>query len=363
MKVVHLVIDGEMAGGQLVALALSKAARERGYEVAFVAPTEGDFVQLAEREGFRVLVVPLGGALDVRSVRRLAAVLRAERAEVLHTHAHFSLNVLGRVAARFAGARVIAHMHAENVFRPGRLAAKAQVRLDSATARLCARIIAVSEATAASLVRQGYPAGRMTVVHNGIDPPLPVEPHRPVEAPEGAPLLLQVGRLARGKGQHELIEALARLEHDDAVAILVGKDLETGGAYERELESLATALGVRERVVFAGYRSDVPALLAASDVLVLPSEIEGLPLTVLEAMAATRPVVATRVGGTAEAVVDGETGLLVPPGDIDALARALDAVLGDSDLARRLGEAGRRRVEERFSSAAMSELVLDAYAA
>jgi glycosyltransferase involved in cell wall biosynthesis len=363
VKVVHLVIDGEIAGGQLVALTLAKAARARGHEVAVVAPTRGEFVELAQREGFRVLVVPLGGALDVRSVRRLAAMLRAERADVLHTHAHFSLNVLGRVAGRLAGARVIAHMHADNVFRAGGLAARAQLALDNATARLCARIIAVSEATAASLVRQGYPAGRVVVVRNGIDTPPPPEPRRPAGVPEGAPILLHVGRLAPGKGQQELIEALPRLEHDAAVAVLVGKDLETGGAYERELESLAAAAGVRDRVVLTGYRSDVPALLAAADVFVLPSRIEGLPLTVLEAMAAARPAVATRVGGTPEAVVDGETGLLVPLGDVEALAAALDSLLGDPDLARRLGEAGRRRVEERFSSAAMSEQVLDAYAA
>lgn len=363
MKVVHLVIDGEIAGGQLVALALAKAARARGHEVAAVAPTRGEFVELAEREGFRVLVVPLGGALDVRSLRRLAAVLRAERADVLHTHAHFSLNVLGRVAGRLAGARVIAHMHADNVFRTGGLAARAQAALDNVTARLCARIIAVSEATAASLVRQGYPAGRVVVVRNGIDTQPPPEPCRPTGVPVGAPILLHVGRLAPVKGQRELIEALPRLGHDAAVAVLVGKDLETAGAYERELESLAAAVGVRDRVVLAGYRSDVAALLAAADVFVLPSRVEGLPLTVLEAMAAARPVVATRVGGTPEAVVDGETGLLVPPGDVEALAAALDSLLGDSDLARRLGEAGRRRVEERFTSAAMNEQVLDSYAA
>ena len=361
MKVVHLVIDGEIAGGQLVALTLAKAARARGHEVAVVAPTRGEFVELAQREGFRVLVVPLGGALDARSVRRLAAALRAERADVLHTHAHFSLNVVGRVAARLAGARVIAHMHADNVFRTGGLAARAQLALDNVTARLCARIIAVSEATAASLVRQGYPSDRVLVVHNGIDTPPPADPRRPPGVPAGAPILLHVGRLAPVKGQQELIEALARLEHDDAVAVLVGKDLETGGAFEHELESLAAAMGVQERVVFAGYRSDVPALLAAADVFVLPSRVEGLPLTVLEAMAAARPVVATHVDGTPEAVVDGETGLLVPPGDIEALVAALDSLLDDSDLACRLGEAGRRRVEERFTSAAMSEQVLDAY--
>ena len=363
MKIVHLVIGGEGAGGQLVALQLARAAQRSGYDVAFVSPTPGGFVELAEREGFRTLVVPLGGALDSRSLVRLRRVLRSEGADVLHTHVHFSLNVLGRVAGRLAGAKVVAHMHAANVFRSSGLARRAQVALDDATARLCSRIIAVSESTGADLVRQGYPAGRVTVVHNGIDAPRPAEPARPAGVPETAPLLLHVGRLTPTKGQGDLIEALARLARSDAVAVLVGQDLETGGAYERELEARAAELGVRDRVVFTGYRDDVPALLAAAAVFVLPSSAEGLPLTVLEAMAAGRPVVATRVGGTPEAVVDGETGLLVPAGDVAALARALDGLLADPERASRMGEAGRGRVAERFSAAAMSERVLATYTA
>jgi glycosyltransferase involved in cell wall biosynthesis len=362
VKIVHLVIAGDVAGGQLVALQLARAARARGYDAAFFSPTAGTFLELAEQEGFTTRVVPLRGALDIRSLIRLARMLRAERADVLHTHVHFSLNVLGRVAGRTAGARVIAHMHIENVFRAGGPARRAQMALDNATARLCSRIIAVSGATAGTLVRQGYPAGRVVVVHNGIETSTTVEPSRPPEVPEGAPLLLHVGRLAPVKGQRELIEAVARLSHVDASALLVGKDLETGGAYERELRARAAELGVGERVVFAGYRDDVPALLAAADIFVLPSWVEGLPLTVLEAMAAGRPVVASRVGGTPEVVADGETGILVPPGDVGALAHAVDYLLADPERARRLGESGRRRVEEHFSLAAMSERVLAEYA-
>jgi glycosyltransferase involved in cell wall biosynthesis len=363
VKVVHLVIDGEVAGGQLVALQLARAARDRGHEVAFVSPSPGDFIELGEREGFRTLVVPLGAALDVRSLIRLTSVLRAERADVLHTHAHFSLNVLGRLAGRLAGAQVVAHMHISNVFRADGVARRAQVAVDNVTARLCSRIVAVSEATRDSLVRQGYPAARVVVVHNGIGPAAPVEPRRPKGVPDAAPLLLHVGRLAPVKGQRELIEALALLRRPDALAVLAGKDLETGGSYQCELEALAAELGVRERVVFAGYRDDVPALLAAADVFVLPSFVEGLPLTVLEAMAAARPVVASRVGGTPEAVVHGETGVLVPPGDVEALAGALNELLADPERARRLGEAGKQRVKERFSVGVMSDRVLAAYAA
>ena len=169
---------------------------------------------------------------------------------------------------------------------------------------------------------------------------------------------MEVARLAEVKGQRTLLAAIA---HVDATAVLVGRDLEQGGAYERVLRAEAERLGVAKRVVFAGYRGDVPALLAGCDVFCLPSSAEGLPLVVLEAMAHGRPVVATPAGGTAELVVDGETGILVPPADASALADALRSLLADPERARRMGEAGRRRVLAEFSAADAAARVLGLY--
>ena len=273
--------------------------------------------------------------------------------DVVHTHTHFSLNVLGRLAGRLVGARVIAHMHIENAFRAGR-GRRAQVILDNATARLCTAIVAVSEATRESLVLQGYPAARVVTVHNGVEPGAAAAPVRLADGP----VVLEVARLAEVKGQQLLIRAL---EHLEATAVLVGRDLEEDGGYEQELRRLADECGVAGRVVFAGYRDDVPALLAGCDVFCLPSELEGLPLVVLEAMAQAKPVVATAVGGTPELVADGETGVLVPQGDVEALAAALDALLRDPERARRMGEAGRARVEREFSLASSTERVLALY--
>ncbi len=174
--------------------------------------------------------------------------------------------------------------------------------------------------------------------------------------------MLEVARLCDVKGQRELIRALPRLERQDTVVLLAGEDLEAGGAFRRALEQEAEALGVGDRVRFLGYRSDVPALLEAADVFALPSWVEGLPLGVLDAMARGKPVVAGAVGGTPELVVDGETGLLVPPRDVDALVRALDELLGDPERARRLGEAGRARALAEFSADAAAERVLRLYA-
>jgi glycosyltransferase involved in cell wall biosynthesis len=195
-------------------------------------------------------------------------------------------------------------------------------------------------------------------VRNGIER-APVAAERPAGVPADAPLVGEVARLCEVKGQRELIRALPQL--DGVWAVLAGEDIEQGGAFRRALEAEAEALGVAGRVVFTGYRAEVDSLLAALDVFVLPSTVEGLPMTILEAMAQGTPVVATAVGGTPE-VVSAETGLLVPPGDTEALAAALRALLADRGRARSLGEAGRRRVEAEFSAQAMAARVLELYA-
>jgi glycosyltransferase involved in cell wall biosynthesis len=270
----------------------------------------------------------------------------------VHTHTLAVANVLSRVAARLAGVRVVSHLHIENYFRPttrGLVAA-----LDSRTARLCARLIAVSDDTRAAYERQGYPRGRIEVVYNGVD--LPADGSQPENDP---PVVAEIARLCDVKGQRELIRALASVPH--ARLVLAGRDLEQGGAFQSELEREAERAGVSDRVEFAGFRDDVEALLQGVDVVALPSWTEGLPMSLLEAMAHGRAVVATPVGGTPEVVVDGETGLLVPPRDPAALAEALSRLVADAGLRGRLGAAGRRRVEERFTATEMERRVLDIY--
>jgi len=360
MRIFHLVTSGDVAGGQLVALQLARAARARGDDVAFVSPTPGPFVDLARRQGFRAFRVRSSHLYQLGGAAALTGLLRRERVDVLHTHTHLAAAVLGRVAARAAGAAVVSHLHIENHFRPHALPRALSRTLDNSTARLCARLVAVSDATRRSFEDQGFPPELLETVHNGIavdGSAPPTSLRRDLGIPDDAFLVAHVGRLAPVKGQRELIEALARVPAVHTV--LVGEDLETGGAFRRELEGEAERLRVADRVVFAGYRPGAAAELAEADALVLPSRIEGLPIVVLEAMARSKPVVATAVGGTAELVADGETGIIVE--DVDDLATALRRLSDDPDEARRMGEAGRRRVEEEFSEEAMTRRVLELY--
>jgi glycosyltransferase involved in cell wall biosynthesis len=358
VRVAHLVIGGDVAGGQLVALRLSHALHERGDDALFVAPARGAFTERAESEGYRVLLADVGRLHRARGALALSRALKATRTDVLHTHTLAAANALGRTAAGLARVPVVSHLHIENTFRAATRPLLSAA--DNLTARRCAALLAVSEDTRRAYERQGYP-NRIEVVYNGVD--LDGVGPRGVRAelgiPESVPLIGEIGRLCDVKGQRELIEALVQLP--DARAVLVGADLERGGAFQVELEREANRLGVADRVVFAGAREDARDVLAEVDVLALPSWTEGLPLVVLEAMARHKPVVATPVGGTPEVVLDGETGLLVPPRDPDALAAALKRLLADGELRARMGEAGYRRVAERFSADRMTERVLEIY--
>jgi glycosyltransferase involved in cell wall biosynthesis len=222
------------------------------------------------------------------------------------------------------------------------------------------RFIAVSEHVRERLEEDlGLPARKIEVIHNAVDAAAarrPADPELRSELNGGArgPLVLVPARLDPQKGHRDLLQAA--VEVPGVTFVLAGD-----GPEREALEELAHTLGVEERVLFLGYRADVPALLAASDLVVLPSLYEGLPLSLLEAMAAEKPVIASRIGGVDELVSDGKSGLLVPPGDPSALASAIRGLLDDRDRAARLAGAGREVVERNFSSAAMEARVSRIY--
>jgi glycosyltransferase involved in cell wall biosynthesis len=200
------------------------------------------------------------------------------------------------------------------------------------------------------------PADKMTLVPNGVsDATLGwsadrAEVRRSLGVPAGAPVVGALSRLAWKKGVRHLVEAMPRLVESvpDALALIAGD-----GELRGELEAHARALGVADRVRFLGTRPDPLDLLAAFDVFVLPSVVEGMSNAVLEAMARSLPVVATDVGGNPEVVADGETGFIVRPADPAGLAAAIAKLLQAPELAREMGAAGRRRVEQRYRAGHM----------
>jgi len=337
---VHLVVYTEAAtlGGADISLSLLVQALDPSIRVT-VLGTEPTVVEriAAGRPGTASgLVRPIRGKRDVLAIVGLARTLARIRPDVLHA------NLNTPVACRYALAiatlmprvAVVAVEQLATLTPPTRL----QRLLKQATSRRLAAHIGVGERASREIERLfQLPAHSIRVIHNAVPDERPNRLSRSV----AGPTVGSVGRLDYQKGYDVLIRALAHLP--GVQAVLVGEGPERGA-----LTRLAEEVGVGDRLALPGWSDEPRAHLSTFDVFALPSRFEGFPLAVLEAMLAELPVVASDVGSVAEAVVDGETGILVAPDDVDALAAGIARVLHDGDRAA-LGRAGRRRVLERFS--------------
>jgi glycosyltransferase involved in cell wall biosynthesis len=284
----------------------------------------------------------------------LAAYIRHHRIEILHSTDRPRDAIACVVLAALTGAKALIHAHVNYGDWMGRGVNWAFGRADA--------IVGVSNHTARSFVEAGYRSDRVHAVLNAIepsrwDPSLDPAPGRAsLGVPHGAPLIVSVARLFRGKGHFELVSALALVKprHPNVRLAIVGSDYPEDSGTTRMLKEHASQLGIGENVIFTGQRSDIAALMAASDVFSLPSFEEPFGLVFAEAMAMKRPVVALTNGGTPEVVEHGKCGLLSPPGDIEALAANLLRLLDDPALRTQFGEYGRLRVEQHFTPQRMA---------
>lgn len=371
------ITDAEGLGGAEAYLeTLLTHADRRRYHVALALPPRAATQPLVERaQAAGVHVAPLDvvhrDGISPAGLIRSLRLLRQLRPAVVH----FVLNGPRRCAEAVLGARLLGIPRRLATFQLVTpipqfhgLAAVARSLNRAAQFRTLHAGIAVSRGNARLLVEQyAFPAGRLHVIPNSVDLAAfaaspPGEELRALwHVPKAAPLLGVIGRLSGQKGQRVLLAAMPRVwaQFPEAHVALVGQ-----GELEAELRAEAARIDPRGRIHFAGQqpRERMPQVLAALDVFVLPSLYEGLPFAVVEAMAAGRPIVATAVDGTTEAISHGATGMLVPPGDAAALATALLNVLGDAALRERLGGAA-QTAAARFDQAAMLRATFALYAA
>ncbi|RME06219.1 MAG: glycosyltransferase family 1 protein, partial [Anaerolineae bacterium] len=288
----------------------------------------------------------------LRALRRLWLLLRRERVQVIETFTPHS-NLLGIPIAWLARVPVRVPTHHTKIEGAPRILDRLHGWLVNSP--LTSRMVAVSSRVRQmALSDEGVRPERVDVILNGVDPPAPSASPAETRArladelgiPPDVPLLLAVGRLVEQKGFRYLLAALPAVWRDfpRAHVLIAGE-----GHLRGELEAQVRSLELDSQVHFPGIRGDVPDLLAAADVFVLPSLWEGLPIALLEAMGAGRPVVATRVEGVEDVLENGVNGLLVPPGDSAALAEAITRLLADADLRGVLGRRARQRVEQDFT--------------
>ena len=305
--------------------------------------------------------------VDPSAFARLVRRIRRDRPDVVHAHLEMAIT-LALPAATLAGVPAVGTFH--HVYRPltGRQAARERLAVEVATRSDAA--VFVSRASLASFAEQYRPGQppppSWTVVHNGIDldyfSPCPAGTLAALPADldlDGHQVVTIVAALRDFKGIGHAVRAWPQVaaRHPDARLLLVGT-----GSEEPALRAEVDRLGLGSRVVFAGMRTDIPAVLRGSDVVLLPSIYgENLPTVLMEAGACARPVVASDVGGIRDIVAHGETGLLVEPGNSDGLAHALIRLLDDPGCAAQLGVRGRRRVERLFDARIWAENLRDTY--
>jgi glycosyltransferase involved in cell wall biosynthesis len=362
MKVVEIInVDFSL---RHFLLPLMRGARARGHDV-IGACAEGPLLETPRGEGFRIVGLPMARSLSPRAqwraFRSLVAFLRAEKPDLVHGHMPIS-GFLARAAARVAGVPRVAYTcHGFLFNQPGPLWRRAaSLAMEWTGARLTDVLMTVSteEAHDARRLLQA----RATAIGNGRDParfhPDPAARARiraALGVPEDRVVVTIVSRLVRHKGHPELLAAMRDVP--GAELWVVGDRLASD--HGEDLEPAFANAGLGDRLRRLGYRDDIPAVLAATDIFALPSHFEGLPMSVIEAMLTSLPVVATAVRGPREQVVPEQTGLLVPPMAVAPLAAALRRLAEDAALRARMGEAGRRRALDLYDEAKVVARTLD----
>jgi glycosyltransferase involved in cell wall biosynthesis len=353
VKVLQLISSGGYYGAENMLLNLCASQQKAGCENSLMlfynvhAPNV-EFYERARRRGLSVRMVHCQGRADWRAVRQIEECIQEDGIELLHTHG-YKADLYGYVAARRSGKPIVATCHN---WVGGTAALGIYNHLDRMALKRFHGLAAVSDSVAQRLLDSGVSAKRIRTIANGID----VEPFErarplPVFDFDGNKVVGIVARLDLQKGFEYLLRAARELcgTFPGLKIVIVGE-----GPDRHAIENMIQRFGLQSSVILAGQHSDMPGVYAAMDIFVLPSLNEGLPMTVLEAMAASNPVIATRVGAIPSVIKDGETGLLVDPGDVNGLRDALARLLTDSDLCRRLGAAGHDWVGRNYTSEAMA---------
>jgi glycosyltransferase involved in cell wall biosynthesis len=355
-------------------LPLMRAQRQAGFEVA-LACAPGEFTAGLMSEGYEVFPVPFQRSFNLPAhlvaYSRLLALLRRHHFSVVHAHTPIAAMIARWAAARARVPLVLYTAHGfyfHEAMRPA--VRQAHIWLERTAQRRADFLFTQSAEDAQTAIQVGIsPAGRTLAIGNGVDTarfaPEQVSPSERAAlrrefglTAESGPLVIMIGRLVREKGYFEFMQALGRLKADFPTmrALVVGDALKSDhDDSAAAIRAEAHAQGLDQTVIFAGLRPDVPQLLALADIFCLPSWREGMPRSLIEAMAAGLPVVATNIRGCREEVVDGHTGVLVPVRDAVGLAQGLRPLLADPALRRRMGEAGRQRAIEKFDEARVIE--------
>jgi glycosyltransferase involved in cell wall biosynthesis len=357
LKILPTLLCG---GTENQAITLARSLHQQGFSVEVACLRRlGPFVQEINDRGIPLSEYPIPRFYSLTALvqkAKFARYLAKRRIDVVHSYSFYG-NVFGILPAKLASTPVIV----ASIRDRGAYLTPMQKKVQRFVCRFADCVLVNAEAVKEWLESEGFEPSKIVVIPNGVemsrfsDLPQPDRVRSEMGIAGEGPMVMVISRLTRQKGLEYFLEAAAMLAPRFPAAhfLVVGYANPAEQEYATTLKEIADRLGIADRVVFTGLRRDVPALLAAATVSVMPSLNEALSNVVLESMAAGAPTVATRVGGTPEAIVDGVTGLLVEPGNSAALADAIATLLDNPQLAARLGGSARKAIEDRYSAEKM----------
>ena len=346
MKILHVEAGKHLYGGARQVLYIVEGLAARGVDNLLACPA-GSEMSRQQPAGARVLPMKMGGDGDIGLAFRLARLIRAERPDLVHLHSRRGADTWGGLAAKLAGVPCVLSRRVDNPESRWAVALKY---------RLYDHVITISEGIRQVLLSEGLAPQKVSCVRSAVDaaPYLPPVDRAAFRAEFGLPpdalVAGVVAQLIPRKGHRYLLSALPGLleRHPDLQVLIFGQ-----GPLEAELRAEVESRNLAAAVRFTGFRHDLPRWLGGLNMLIHPADMEGLGVSLLQASAAGVPIVTSRAGGLPEAVQDGVTGILCPPGDVAALAAAIDRLAGDAALRARFGAAGRARILAEFSIDAM----------
>ncbi len=364
IRVAHLLFGDGVWGVENYVYNLLTSPKSNNVKPLIICTNKGSIAQKFSNSDVEIDFVPVRGYSDVSSMVALSKFFQSHKVDIVHVHLGLD-SFVGTIAAKMAHLPVIMSVHFDqpNYMSYGLLARRFWNLCQIAKNKSISRFLPITQNVANELMhREDVPAEKITVVHPGIpvfeaEKAFRSQVRKELGASEDDVVLIGVGRLQPEKNFDCLVQAIAEVKQRDNLAVWIAGD----GSQKDEIASLISALNLNSTIRMLGYRSDVKKLLAAADIFVLPSKAEPFGMSAVEAMMAELPVIGTHGPGLGTIVDDSVTGLLVPPDDAAGLARAVEKLVGDSQLRAKLGQAGNARAISIFSSDNMAEKITDIY--
>ena len=376
IKVLHVIQGLHLGGAEQVVFTLARSINAEKIDIRVCCLARGPFWQRLKDNHIPTVCIEMKSKLDVtRPLLKLVRFIRKEGISIVHTHSVRS-NLIGRLAASMTKTACVTHVHSPILrdFNDRKRCYLNEI-IDRTTRPIARQFITVSDSLKQELITRGVPKKKVVTLHNGID----IDGFRTTETNgwtrtgireefgigQNAQIIIVVALLRPRKGIEILIRALrsVKMKIPDVHLLVVGSDsMSEVPNYREKLERLAVELGVRSCITFTGYRKDVARILPQCDVMALPSLFgEGLPMVILEAMSEGLPVIATNVEGIPEIINPNQNGILVEPGDTEALARGLINLLMKADLRRAIIPAARATIRDSFTSAIQAQKLQKIY--